>query len=115
MIQAIGFSFIILGNITYNEILEWKMLGLNKKMRKYINVDVRKSKNSKVSDEHGLIHMGSVSSNENSQQLGFQRNRTPKSNKAKANMEDTDVFKTELKHNKSLINTEVFKNNPEDM
>lgn len=34
-IQFAGFVFLILGNLTYNEILEWKFFGLNKKLSKY--------------------------------------------------------------------------------
>lgn len=34
----IGFVFLILGNFTYNEILEIKMFGLNKMMSKYQNM-----------------------------------------------------------------------------
>lgn len=37
-IQMIGFVFLILGNFTYNEILEIKMFGLNKMMSKYQNM-----------------------------------------------------------------------------
>ena len=34
-IEVAGFVFLLLGNLTYNEIIEWKLLGLNKKLQKY--------------------------------------------------------------------------------
>lgn len=34
-IQVLGFVFLLVGNLTYNEIIEWKLLGLNKKLQKY--------------------------------------------------------------------------------
>ena len=30
-----GFVFLLLGNFTYNELIEWKIWGLNKDMSKY--------------------------------------------------------------------------------
>ena len=33
--QVIGFIFLILGNLTYNEVIEWKFWGLNKNLSKY--------------------------------------------------------------------------------
>jgi hypothetical protein len=35
-IQLVGFVFLVTGNLTYNEIIEWKIFGLNKKMSKYL-------------------------------------------------------------------------------
>ena len=35
-IQLIGFSFLILGNFTYNEVIRWKILGLDKEDRKSV-------------------------------------------------------------------------------
>jgi hypothetical protein len=35
MIQILGFMFLILGNLTYNEIIEWSFWGLNKNLSKY--------------------------------------------------------------------------------
>lgn len=34
-IEVAGFVFLLVGNLTYNEILEWKVFGLNKKLEKY--------------------------------------------------------------------------------
>lgn len=34
-IQFVGFLFLVTGNLTYNEILEWKIWGLNKMLSKY--------------------------------------------------------------------------------
>lgn len=34
-IQFVGFIFLVSGNLTYNEIIEWKVFGLNKMMSKY--------------------------------------------------------------------------------
>lgn len=34
-IQFVGFVFLVIGNLTYNEIIEWKVCGLNKKLSKY--------------------------------------------------------------------------------
>lgn len=39
LIELAGFAFLILGNFTYNEILEWKIFGLNKKLSKYLKAD----------------------------------------------------------------------------
>jgi hypothetical protein len=36
-IQAGGFVFLVLGNFTYNEVIEWKLFGINKDMSKYRN------------------------------------------------------------------------------
>lgn len=36
-IQLFGFAFLLLGNFTYNEVIEWKCCGINKNMRKYMN------------------------------------------------------------------------------
>ncbi len=35
-IQFAGFVILVTGNLTYNEIIEWKMFGLNKKLAKYL-------------------------------------------------------------------------------
>jgi hypothetical protein len=34
-IEVAGFVFLLVGNLTYNEIIEWKIFGLNKKLSKY--------------------------------------------------------------------------------
>lgn len=34
-IEVAGFIFLLVGNLTYNEIIEWKFFGLNKKLEKY--------------------------------------------------------------------------------
>lgn len=34
-VQAGGFVFLVLGNFTYNEVIEWKCFGINKDMSKY--------------------------------------------------------------------------------
>lgn len=36
-VQGVGFVFLVLGNFTYNEVMEWKCLGINKDMAKYRN------------------------------------------------------------------------------
>ena len=36
-IQGVGFVFLVLGNFTYNEVIEWKCMGINKDMSKYRN------------------------------------------------------------------------------
>lgn len=36
-VQLFGFVFLLLGNFTYNEVVEWKCFGMNKNMRKYLN------------------------------------------------------------------------------
>ena len=36
MVQLLGFVFLMLGNLTYNEIIEWEVYGMNKKMSKYL-------------------------------------------------------------------------------
>ena len=35
-IQFVGFVFLVTGNLTYNEMIEWKVMGMNKKMAKYL-------------------------------------------------------------------------------
>jgi hypothetical protein len=35
-IQFLGFIFLVMGNLTYNEIIEWKICGLNQKLTKYL-------------------------------------------------------------------------------
>ena len=35
-IQFVGFVCLVTGNLTYNEMIEWKVFGLNKKMAKYL-------------------------------------------------------------------------------
>ena len=37
-IEVAGFVFLLVGNLTYNEIIEWKCFGLNKKLQKYMVV-----------------------------------------------------------------------------
>ena len=44
IVQLVGFSLLVLGNLTYNEIIEWKIFGLNKQTTKYLN---RKKKSKK--------------------------------------------------------------------
>ena len=34
-IQFFGFIFLVLGNFTYNEVIEWKCMGINRDMKKY--------------------------------------------------------------------------------
>jgi hypothetical protein len=40
-IQLAGFVFLVVGNLTYNEVIEWKFWGINKYMSKY-DVTVRR-------------------------------------------------------------------------
>ena len=49
LVQLFGFVFLILGNLTYNEILEWKCFGLNKNLKKYLIVNEFKKKRGKRS------------------------------------------------------------------
>lgn len=39
LIQLAGFTLLVLGNLTYNEIVEWKCLGINSHMSKYLDKD----------------------------------------------------------------------------
>lgn len=39
MIQFVGFTLLVLGNLTYNEAIEWKFFGLNRYMSKYLGPD----------------------------------------------------------------------------
>ena len=36
LIQFLGFTLLVLGNLTYNEIIEWKCCGINSHMSKYL-------------------------------------------------------------------------------
>ena len=48
-VQIVGFLFLILGNFTFNEIVEWKFAGLNTNLRKYRLVKKEINSNSKDS------------------------------------------------------------------
>lgn len=37
LIQFAGFTLLVLGNFTYNEIIEWKIFGINSHMSKYLD------------------------------------------------------------------------------
>lgn len=54
LIQLAGFTLLVLGNFTYNEILEWKIGGINSHMSKYLDADgnLIKSKSNKVSSKN---------------------------------------------------------------
>ena len=41
-IQMVGFVLLVLGNLTYNEIIEWKCCGINKGMQKYKKFKISK-------------------------------------------------------------------------
>ena len=38
-IQMLGFLLLVCGNLTYNEVIEWKIFGINKYMSKYLDED----------------------------------------------------------------------------
>jgi hypothetical protein len=53
VIQFAGFVCLVLGNFTYNEIIEWKICGINSHMSKYLDDDgnlIKKSKSKKPVD-----------------------------------------------------------------
>ena len=49
LLQILGFSLLLVGNFTYNEMIEWKVFGLNKKMSKYIQVKMDEFEDSDIS------------------------------------------------------------------
>ena len=43
VLQMVGFLFLLVWNFTYNEMIEWRLFGSNKKMSKYNNIGLKKS------------------------------------------------------------------------
>lgn len=39
LIQFLGFTLLVTGNLTYNEVIEWKCCGINRHMSKYLGAD----------------------------------------------------------------------------
>lgn len=54
-IQLGGFLFLVLGNFTYNEIIEIKLCGLNKKMSKYCGVKASETKGKEKKDKDDVM------------------------------------------------------------
>ena len=58
LVQLLGFALLLTGNMTYNEIIEWKIFGLNKGMIKYANKAPEKGSEKSLgyasSDDHRL-------------------------------------------------------------
>ena len=42
LIQMVGFILLVLGNLTYNEMIEWKCFGQNKNLQKYKKIKISK-------------------------------------------------------------------------
>ena len=59
-IQLAGFVFLVVGNLTYNEVIEWKFWGINKYMSKYDVTVRRKSVKTRESVLQAALHKESV-------------------------------------------------------
>jgi len=59
-IQLAGFVFLVIGNLTYNEVIEWKFWGINKYMSKYDVKVKRKSVKTRESVLQAAYHKESM-------------------------------------------------------